>query len=90
MLMDGVQLMVIGMSVVFMFLVFLVIMMSGVTAIARVIEPAAPVPVATGTSGTSSAPSPAPVATAVGQPHDATAKIAAVLAIIAAGRNNNS
>ncbi len=46
MLMDGVQLMIIGMSVVFVFLVLLVAMMSVMTVVVRMTQPA-PQPVDT-------------------------------------------
>lgn len=89
MLMDGVQLMVIGMSVVFVFLILLVVMMSGVTLIARLIEPAAVPAASTPSSQAGMVPS-APAVPTAEQPQDSTAKIAAALAIISARRNNIS
>lgn len=89
MLMDGVQLMVIGMSVVFVFLILLVVMMSGVTLIARLIEPAA-VPAASTPGSQAGMVPPAPAVPTAEQPRNSTAKIAAALAIITARRNNIS
>ncbi len=89
MLMNGVQLMVIGMSVVFVFLILLVVMMNGVTLLARLIEPAVAPAVSTPSSQAGAVP-PAPAAPVAEQPQASTAKIAAALAIISARRNNIS
>lgn len=71
----GLQLMLIGMSVVFVFLVLLVALMTVMSAIARRFETPAP---ATNTGGT-----PAPSLSRGTSPHQHSPQIAAVLAAVA-------